>query len=218
MNDSGEMLLYVEAVAGFEDLPPPVQQHLTGHETELKKRAAFKRGDCDWWRYTWPLHADHHDRAKLYCPYLAKKNRFAPDFDCRFLGLTDTTILFDNHQSENLRYLLGLLNSRLLTFRFAYIGKLKSGGILEYFWNSVSRLPIRRINFADSTDVERHDCIVSLVQTMLDLHAELPSATGHAATAIRRQIEATDRRIDQLVYELYGLTAEEIAIVEEATE
>jgi hypothetical protein len=52
---------------------------------------------------------------------------------------------------------------------------------------------------------------------MLDLHAELPSATGHAATAIRRQIEATDRRIDQLVYELYGLTAEEIAVVENST-
>jgi hypothetical protein len=36
-------------------------------------------------------------------------------------------------------------------------------------------------------------------------------------TAIQRQIEATLRRIDQLVYALYGLTAEEIAIVEEAT-
>jgi hypothetical protein len=36
-------------------------------------------------------------------------------------------------------------------------------------------------------------------------------------TALRRQIDATDRQIDQLVYELYGLTAEEIKIVEEAT-
>jgi len=33
----------------------------------------------------------------------------------------------------------------------------------------------------------------------------------------QRQIEATDRQIDALVYELYGLTEEEIAIVEEAT-
>jgi hypothetical protein len=37
------------------------------------------------------------------------------------------------------------------------------------------------------------------------------------ATALRRQIEATDRRIDQLVYELYGLTGKEIAVVDEAT-
>jgi hypothetical protein len=36
-------------------------------------------------------------------------------------------------------------------------------------------------------------------------------------TSIQRQIDATDRQIDQLVYELYGLTNEEIRIVEEAT-
>lgn len=37
-------------------------------------------------------------------------------------------------------------------------------------------------------------------------------------TAIQRQIDATDRRIDQFVYELYGLTDEEIRIVEEVTQ
>ena len=36
-------------------------------------------------------------------------------------------------------------------------------------------------------------------------------------TAIRRQIDATDRKIAPLVYELYRLSDEEIAIVEEAT-
>lgn len=34
---------------------------------------------------------------------------------------------------------------------------------------------------------------------------------------IQREIDATDRRIDQLVYELYGLTDDEIPIVEDAT-
>ena len=33
-------------------------------------------------------------------------------------------------------------------------------------------------------------------------------------TVLQRQIEATDREIDRLVYELYGLTDEEIAVVE----
>jgi hypothetical protein len=33
---------------------------------------------------------------------------------------------------------------------------------------------------------------------------------------LRREIEATDRQIDRLVYELYGLTEEDIVIVEEA--
>jgi hypothetical protein len=41
--------------------------------------------------------------------------------------------------------------------------------------------------------------------------------TTHERTALERQIEATGREIDQLVYELYGLTDDEIRIVEEAT-
>ena len=39
---------------------------------------------------------------------------------------------------------------------------------------------------------------------------------AHERTVIERQIEATDREIDRLVYELYGLTNKEIAIVEGA--
>ena len=38
--------------------------------------------------------------------------------------------------------------------------------------------------------------------------------TPHEQTALERQIEAADRQIDALVYELYGLTVEEIGIVE----
>ena len=53
---------------------------------------------------------------------------------------------------------------------------------------------------------------------MLKLHKQLPAAkTTHEQTAIQRQIDATDAEINKLVYELYGLTDEEIRIVEEAT-
>jgi hypothetical protein len=47
------------------------------------------------------------------------------------------------------------------------------------------------------------------------LHQQLPAAhTAYDRDLIQRQIDATDRAIDALVYELYGLTAEEIKIVE----
>jgi predicted type IV restriction endonuclease len=55
----------------------------------------------------------------------------------------------------------------------------------------------------------------AMVEQMLTLHKQLPEAkTGHDITLIQRRIDATDRQIDKLVYELYGLTPEEIAIVE----
>jgi predicted nucleic acid-binding Zn-ribbon protein len=57
--------------------------------------------------------------------------------------------------------------------------------------------------------------MVSLVEQMLSLNKQLPTVkTDHEKTALQRQIDATDRQIDQLVYELYGLTEQEIKIVE----
>jgi len=77
------------------------------------------------------------------------------------------------------------------------------------------QLPIRPINFADATDVARHDRVVALVEAMLDLHRKLVTAvTGQEKAVLQRQIVATDRLIDRLVYELYGLTEEEVGIVE----
>jgi hypothetical protein len=60
--------------------------------------------------------------------------------------------------------------------------------------------------------------MVDLVERMLSLHEGLAEAKIEGERSIiQHQIDATDRQIDQLVYELYGLTDEEIAIVEEAT-
>jgi len=46
---------------------------------------------------------------------------------------------------------------------------------------------------------------------------EFIDPSGNEKSLTLRQIDATDRKIDQLVYELYGLTDKEIKIVEEAT-
>jgi hypothetical protein len=59
--------------------------------------------------------------------------------------------------------------------------------------------------------------MVELVKVMLDLHKQQTIArTDHEKKSLQRQITATDRQIDSLVYELYGLTEEEIKIVEES--
>jgi hypothetical protein len=65
--------------------------------------------------------------------------------------------------------------------------------------------------------------MVSLVERMLELHKRLVSARASADHEMyQRQIEATDRQtarpvllgVDALVYELYGLTEDEIRIIE----
>jgi len=70
-------------------------------------------------------------------------------------------------------------------------------------------LPIPRVNSAP------HDKMVILVERMLDQNKKLKNArTDQEQTIIERQIIATDKEIDKLVYELYGLTEEEQKIIE----
>lgn len=76
-------------------------------------------------------------------------------------------------------------------------------------------MPIALIDAVDFKNKSRHDHIVSLVEQMLELNKQLSKAkTEQDKTVIQRQIEGTDKEIDKLVYELYGLTDEEIKVVE----
>ena len=89
------------------------------------------------------------------------------------------------------------------------------GGFFRYFTQYIEQLPIRTIDFADPTDAARHAHMVALVERMLDLHARLAAAKSPPEQQmLRTQIDATDRQIDRLVYELYGLSEEEIRLVE----
>ena len=59
--------------------------------------------------------------------------------------------------------------------------------------------------------------MVGLVERMLKLHKDKAAARlAMEKTMLQTQIEATDTQIDMLVYELYGLTDDEIKVVEGA--
>ncbi len=124
------------------------------------------------------------------------------------------------NDSLSLSYLLGIINSELATYFMRIIAlDLTKGAFTKVRTNQLARLPIRTIDFSDPADVARHDQMVELVEAMLSLHQRLAEAkTAYDKRGIQRQIDATDRQIDRLVYELYELTEEEIGIVEEATE
>jgi len=84
----------------------------------------------------------------------------------------------------------------------------------QYF----GQLPIRTIDSDNPADAARHDRMVDLVTEMLALHERLAAARmPRDVTMLQRRIDRVDHQIDALVYELYALTADEIAIVEAAT-
>jgi hypothetical protein len=93
----------------------------------------------------------------------------------------------------------------------------KGEALAEVKKQHIEQLPIYPFNLSKPSEKALHSKIIILVSAMLELNRKLTFAKiGQEKIIIQRQIDATDKQIDQLVYQLYGLTDEEIKIVEEA--
>ncbi len=123
--------------------------------------------------------------------------------------------LYDKLTSMDFKFILGVLNSKLLNTFFTTKSLTNRESIAQVKKTDLDRLPIRTIDFSDPTDEAHHDLMVELVQRMLSLHEKLQAARmSQEKTFIQNQINATDHQINQLVYELYGLSEDEIKIIE----
>jgi hypothetical protein len=215
ISDDGEYVLYFEDVENFKDLPVSIQNHLNENRKMLKGRATVKNEGRAWWRYSRPMHKEYYYLPKLYCSRRSFRNTFCYEdgFDC--LGFSNMTVIFGTNDKLSLKYILALLNSKLLTYRYRSIGKQTGGGSFEYFPNGVGKLPIPALGLSIKTDKPKHDHLVSLVDKMLELkQKEAAEKNQQLKTMVTRQIEGVDKAIDTAVYGLYGLTEDEIKVVE----
>ena len=202
------------------DRYPAIQEHLAQWKDDLtpKRDKTVKRGRKPG-RYEWYEIQDdvaYHevfDGPKIVFPDICKGPRFSLDTGDHYLANTAYCLGTDD------LYLLGLLNSRLFWFAIGNIsipfgiraGEYRYRLIYQY----MEKVPILVIDPSNAADKLRYDKMVTLVEQMLALHRQLAaSRTPHEQTAIERQIVASDGQIDRLVYQLYGLSEEEIRIVE----
>jgi len=123
-----------------------LHSYLLRHYPRLIQRIAYRRGDCAWFRYSYPRYVKEYPRPKLLVPYLASQNRFGVDAKGAFLSSTDTFIVVP-HDEQLLLYLAAVLNSTLLTWIYRRLGKLKGGGLYSYSRDGMGRLPIRSVSF-----------------------------------------------------------------------
>ncbi len=194
---------------------PKAYNYLASQRKALEDRKQFKA----WYGFSAPRNLDVHAVAQILVPLLANKGMYCrlPDpaeaYCLMASGGFSITVSRSSRLSPN--YVLGLLNSKLLFWRLRSISNKFRGGWITCTKQYVETLPIRNIDFAKQADKSHHDKMVSLVEQMLSLNKKLTAAkTDHEKTSLQRQVDATDRQIDRLVYELYGLTEEEIRIVE----
>jgi hypothetical protein len=199
-----------------------VYRLLSAHRHELESRVWFGK-DANELAGEWygMMYLDSYrafSSQHILTPSLSNRANFALGQGTLFATGTAgvTSIIRRDDVQEDVLYLLGLLNSRLLSFYAIAHSPVFSGAYYKFSAPYLKRLPIRRIDLSDRADKTSHDRMVQLVDSMLELHKRLAAAKSEAQkTVIQRQIDATDAEIDRLVYDLYGLSAEEVAIVEE---
>ena len=132
-----------------------------------------------------------------------------------FIGRDNLHIILPLDTNYDLRYILGIMNSRLIDFAYGLMNPEKGEALAQVKKQHVEQLTIHIINFSEPTDKARHDRMVKLVEQMLTLHKQSAATkTPDDKTRLQRQIDATDQQINLLVYELYGLMEKEIRIVE----
>jgi len=131
----------------------------------------------------------------------------------KLYALINTTILLKEKGEYDPRYILALLNSKLLNFFYKeeFLGVQIKTEFLEI-------LPICKINFSNKKEKAKYDKLVKLADQMLKLNKKLqkldPIMDDKEYKEIKEEIEKTDEEIDERIFELYGLGEEEIKIIE----
>jgi hypothetical protein len=123
-------------------------------------------------------------------------------------------ILHANDDETSLILLLGILNSKLISLFY----KQRAVKGARTLFPKIVIKNLREFPYPKTISNALKTEIGSATTRMLDLNKRAAAAkAAPERTVIQRQIEATDQQIDRLVYALYGLTEDEIRIVEEAT-
>jgi len=198
---------------------PMAWKYLKENKEILKNREHGKFKESGWYQL-YPKNLNLWEQPKLMLPYMV--TRLAAHLDetdnCYFVNVTTGGFGVTLRDSSLLKYVTGLLNSKLLDFLFRSQATKFHGGYFGASKQFIEDLPIRRIDFEKLAEKLAHDEIVRLVEKMLALQKERQSVRREddldRVRNLERQITQVDAEIDQRVYALYGLTDEEIKIVE----
>ncbi|GHR15575.1 type II restriction endonuclease Eco57I subunit R [Helicobacter pylori] len=189
---------------------PIIYDHLLSHKDKLLKRNKDETGKrYEWYclqRWAANYYQDFEKEKIVYGEIVQEPRFYLDNGECElgyFYAEATSFIL----TGEHLRYLLGMLHSKLITFAFKtfYAG----GGLGEsgyrYKKAFIERLPIPKIT---PQNQELAHKITDGAKAILEAKEKDPKANT----------QELEKEIDALVYQLYNLTDEEIKIIEEGQE
>lgn len=184
------------------------------------KEKLLKRSNVDsknWWLYPYPKNLLIMEKPKIIYQVLSQKGSFTLDEEGEYFyvgggnagGYAITT---ESNNINELKFLLGILNSNLTTFFISKVASCFRGGYFSFGKHSFEHFPLPSSNLNNNE-------LNNLVDEMINLNKKLEDCkTPKDEKILKLQIAKTDEKIDKLVYELYDLTEEEISIIEESFE
>lgn len=192
--------------------------YLMDNRPYLENRERGKMRGDKWYGYVYPKALDVMPLAKIFTPDIAQNASFSLDetgnvfFTGGVAGGYGVLVLPEYSRE----YILALLNSKLLDWFVRQTATQMRGGYFSFESRFIRNLPIHCANLDDRDEKSSHDHLVELVNQMLGLNRQHRQARdSQDKTFLQRQIDATNQQIDRLVFEIYGLTDQEIKIVEE---
>jgi hypothetical protein len=202
----------------LSDAYPKTAEYLQENKIRLENRERGRMKGELWYGYVYLKNMRKQALQKLCVPRLVETLFAAYDAEGKhFLDNVDVggITLKPGFQDQGLKYILALLNSKLLRWYFPFVSAPFRGGWLSANRQFLSQLPIRSVNFSDKADKARHEKLVDLVEQIMQARRQLAAARAECDKAFHEsKCAALDRQIDSLVYELYCLTDDEIALVE----
>jgi type I restriction-modification system DNA methylase subunit len=194
---------------------PLILAYLGANKGKLSGREKGKFRGRQWFAFGYPKSMTLFQKPKIIVPDYNNKPSFTIDNGGHFFKTGYGIILKQNSLSP--LFILGLLNSPLIFGYLRSIATSLRGGYVRFWTQYTEQLPIPSLNISNRSDKTRHDRMVKLVERMMELHKELAKAkSDHDKILLQRQLSSTDRQINALVYDLYGLTKAEIELIEES--
>ena len=191
----------------FQTNFPAVASHLARFEGSAKKRC--DKGE-NWWELRPCDYYSEFEKPKIIYPNICKRPEFT--FDKRGLFSNQKCFVIP---VEDLS-LLAILNSSLSGFFFETVLPKLRGGFFEPSYVYFRQFPVVKVSRSDRSGIDNWAKLKKLATQMLALHRDISNcAAEHDRIVLSRRIEGTQKAIDVVVYDLYALTACEIATVEQ---
>jgi type I restriction-modification system DNA methylase subunit len=191
---------------------PLTYEYLKANRAALAKRRQVRV----WYAFSAARSLEVHEVAQLAVPLLAREGSFCalPADSSKYClmagGGFSVSVQRDSHLPL---YVLGLMNSTLLFQILRSMSNVFRGGWITCTKQYVGKVPVRVPSQSDATGKRLFEEVVECVSGVLDARKQLETSPVRA-TRLLRDAQAMERRIDDLVYRIYGTTDSERKVID----